>query len=75
MRLRWKFVIIAIAIMLGCIFSVSTGQSSLSLQELWQTIVGKGTARQELVLFQFRIPRMVLGFLVGGALALAGMLL
>nr|WP_179089988.1 iron ABC transporter permease [Paenibacillus odorifer] len=75
MKLRWKFIIIAIILLLGFIYSVSTGQSSLSLQELWQTVLGKGTPRQELVLFQFRIPRMILGFLVGGALAIAGMLL
>ncbi|OMD26990.1 hypothetical protein BJP48_21515 [Paenibacillus odorifer] len=74
-KLRWKFIIIAIILLLGFIYSVSTGQSSLSLQELWQTILGNGTPRQELVLFQFRIPRMILGFLVGGALAIAGMLL
>ncbi|WP_169744737.1 FecCD family ABC transporter permease [Paenibacillus odorifer] len=75
MKLRWKFIIIAIILLLGFIYSVSTGQSSLNLQELWQTVLGKGTPRQELVLFQFRIPRMILGFLVGGALAIAGMLL
>lgn len=75
MKLRWKFLIIAIILLLGFIYSVSTGQSSLSLQELWQTVLGNGTPRQELVLFQFRIPRMILGFLVGGALAIAGMLL
>ncbi|AIQ72424.1 hypothetical protein PODO_03570 [Paenibacillus odorifer] len=74
-KLRWKFIIIAIILLLGFIYSVSTGQSSLNLQELWQTVLGKGTPRQELVLFQFRIPRMILGFLVGGALAIAGMLL
>ncbi|WP_197071263.1 iron ABC transporter permease [Paenibacillus sp. FSL H7-0737] len=75
MKLKWKFLIIAIILLLGFIYSVSTGQSSLSLQELWQTLLGNGTPRQELVLFQFRIPRMILGFLVGGALAIAGMLL
>ncbi|WP_182914284.1 iron ABC transporter permease [Paenibacillus sp. 1011MAR3C5] len=75
MKVRWKFIIIATFILLGFIYSISTGQSSLSLPELWQTIWGNGTARQELVLFQFRIPRMLLAFLVGGALALAGMLL
>ncbi|AIQ22037.1 hypothetical protein H70737_03715 [Paenibacillus sp. FSL H7-0737] len=74
-KLKWKFLIIAIILLLGFIYSVSTGQSSLSLQELWQTLLGNGTPRQELVLFQFRIPRMILGFLVGGALAIAGMLL
>ncbi|WP_256761820.1 iron ABC transporter permease [Cohnella sp. WQ 127256] len=75
MQLRWKFTVIAIILLLGFMYSLSTGQSSLSLEELWQTLMGKGTPRQELVLFQFRIPRMILAFLVGGALALAGMLL
>ncbi|MCR8657508.1 FecCD family ABC transporter permease [Paenibacillus endoradicis] len=75
MTLRWKFIVVAIILLLGCLFSLSTGQSSLSLQELWKTLLGDGTSRQELVLFQFRIPRMILAFLVGGALAIAGMLL
>jgi len=74
-KTQWKFTVLIIILIIGCVYSLSTGQSSLNLQELWQTILGDGTPRQELVLFQFRIPRMVLAFLVGSALALSGMLL
>lgn len=75
MSYRWKFIIIGIIIAFGFLLSIATGQSSLSLSELWLTLQGKGTGQQELVLFQFRLPRMLLAFMVGAALAVAGMLL
>lgn len=75
MRASWSLALLAIVILSGFLFSMSTGQSSLSIPEIWQTIWGNGTPRQELVLYQFRIPRMMLAFIAGGALALAGMLL
>lgn len=75
MSYRWKFIMLLIIVIAGLLLSIATGQSSLSLKELWETLLGEGTARQQLVLFQFRMPRMLLAFLVGAALALAGMLL
>lgn len=36
------------------------------------TLFGQGTDRQELVLFQFRLPRIVISMLIGAGLALSG---
>lgn len=75
MGLKWKITFIVFFVLSSFILSITTGQSSLTLQELWYTFLGEGTNRQELILFEFRFPRMLLGFLVGGSLAISGMLL
>ncbi len=57
--------------------SLSLGPASLSLGQLWHDLLagpGSHTA-DSVILWQIRMPRVVLAFLVGGALAVAGVIL
>ncbi|GKU78083.1 iron ABC transporter permease [Paenibacillus sp. L3-i20] len=63
------FVFLIIA---GFLVSMSTGFSKLSPVDIFWTIVGKGTPNQELILFEFRLPRIVLSVLIGAGLAVSG---
>ncbi|GGH36348.1 FecCD family ABC transporter permease [Paenibacillus segetis] len=54
------------------VLSMNTGFIHLSPLELWETLLGHGTAKQELILLQFRLPRIVISVLVGAGLALSG---
>lgn len=54
------------------IISVNTGYIRLSPLELLQTFFGFGTGKQDLILFQFRLPRIVISVLVGAGLAVSG---
>jgi iron complex transport system permease protein len=56
-------------------FSMNTGASSMSPGEVWQTFLGSGTYQQNLILYEFRLPRMVLSVLVGMGLAVSGCVL
>ncbi|MCG6197937.1 iron ABC transporter permease, partial [Anoxybacillus sp. LAT_38] len=47
----------------------------LSPWDVMKTLVGAGTEKQELVLFDFRLPRIVLSVLVGAGLAVSGAIL
>lgn len=71
---RIWIVIASLCLLLLTVFilSVNAGYVALSPLELWYTIIGQGTQRQELVLFQFRLPRIVIAMLVGAGLALSG---
>ncbi|MGM0838382.1 MAG: FecCD family ABC transporter permease [Bacillota bacterium] len=57
------------------VWSLSTGVMPISFTEIVATLSGNGTPRQELVLFQLRLPRMVIAMLIGAGLALSGSIL
>lgn len=72
------------AVVIGMLIALLFGVTLLSLNlgfiripplEVLRTFVGQGTAQQSLVLFQFRLPRIVLALLVGMGLALSGAIL
>lgn len=55
--------------------SLSTGAFQISPGDVLRTIFGNGTSQQELVLFQFRLPAIVLALLIGAGLAVSGAIL
>lgn len=76
-RRRFRLVLISLILLLLLTFiiSMNTGAGKLSPLETLQTLVGLGTARQNLLLFEFRLPRIVLSVLVGIGLSLSGAIL
>ncbi len=71
------FVILSIFILIIIMFiiSMNTGYIRLTPWELIQTLFGMGTEKQSLILFEFRLPRIVISILVGMALAVSGSIL
>ncbi|MCR2806045.1 FecCD family ABC transporter permease [Paenibacillus soyae] len=55
--------------------SMNTGQIKLAPQDVLGTLFGFGTAHQELILFKFRLPRIVISVLIGAGLAISGCIL
>lgn len=56
--------------------SITSGTFEISFSDLWQLIVHQTGADQvKLILWEFRLPRLILAALVGGALAIAGYVL
>lgn len=75
---RKNFLIIATLIVLIVVIfvmSMNTGVIKLTPMEVIRTLFGQGDAQQQLILFQFRLPRIVIGVLVGMGLAIAGAVL
>ncbi|WP_411344049.1 FecCD family ABC transporter permease [Paenibacillus sp. WLX1005] len=68
-------VVLAIAAFVVLLLSMNTGFTKMSPMEVLRTLFGGGTARDELILFQFRLPRIVIALLVGMGLAVAGAIL
>lgn len=75
--LRWS---IQILILTGVLFAVSIfslciGSSGIPLKKIFLTIFeGRGSAEYSII-FDIRLPRIILGFAVGGSLSLAGVIL
>jgi len=57
------------------VWSLSTGVMPISFTEIVATLSGNGTPKQDLVLFQLRLPRMFIAILIGAGLALSGSIL
>jgi iron complex transport system permease protein len=60
------------ALLLAFLLSVRLGHISLSTEEVLRALSGAGDPTHRRILFEIRLPRAVLGILVGGGLALAG---
>lgn len=64
--------ILSALILIVFIISMNTGYIRLTPLELLDTMLGKGTDKQELILFDFRLPRIVISLLIGAGLAVSG---
>ncbi len=74
---RWILLILALtAALLGIgIFSLSVGPAGIPLKRLIPLIAeGRGSAEYSII-FDIRLPRILLGLAIGGALSLAGVIL
>jgi iron complex transport system permease protein len=63
-------------VMLASVLSLTSGAAGLGARELAAALTGDGlSARDQIVLFDIRLPRLALGLSVGAALAVSGVLL
>ncbi|SCW85658.1 ABC-type Fe3+-siderophore transport system, permease component [Paenibacillus tianmuensis] len=67
--------ILLFLIVLFAVISVNSGKMNLSPLEVWNVLLGKGTAKQNLIVFDFRLPRIVLSILVGLGMGAAGVVM
>ncbi|MDR7071625.1 FecCD family ABC transporter permease [Fictibacillus barbaricus] len=74
---RIRATTIAAIVLLVAVFilSVATGFASLTPGELFRTVIGQGTPRENLILFEFRLPRIFVAVLAGMGLAVSGAIL
>ena len=67
--------ILALCIIIMFIISMNTGFMRLSPIEVLHTLLGEGTKQQKLILFDFRLPRIVISLLIGAGFAVSGSIL
>lgn len=64
--------ILSVLVILVAVISMNVGRLNLSLLEVLQVIIGKGTEKQNLIVFELRLPRIALAVLVGMGMAISG---
>ena len=64
--------ILTIALLVIAVISINTGKMNLSPAEVFNVILGKGTAKQNIIVYDFRLPRIILTILVGIDMGTAG---
>ncbi|WP_054940799.1 FecCD family ABC transporter permease [Paenibacillus ihuae] len=67
--------LLAILIIVMFVISMNTGLMRLSPLDVLHTLLGGGTEQQKLILFDFRLPRIVISILVGAGFAVSGCIL
>lgn len=67
--------LLAVLIVILFLVSMNTGFMRLSPLEVLHTLSGNGTKQQQLILFDFRLPRIVISLLIGAGFAVAGAIL
>lgn len=77
---RRKKRIVALTVLLILIaatftYSVNAGYSKIPFLDIWKTLFGFGTPQQQLIIMEFRLPRIVVAILVGAGLAVSGAIL
>ncbi|MGD6834250.1 FecCD family ABC transporter permease [Sutcliffiella halmapala] len=72
---RLILVLLALLVLLTVVVGIGIGYSSVSYNRLLPTLLGNGTFKEEFVLFSIRLPRIIITFLAGMTLALAGSIL
>ncbi|MEU9333750.1 iron chelate uptake ABC transporter family permease subunit [Streptomyces sp. NPDC048290] len=66
-------VLVVVALVMGVLL-VGTGDFPIPAGEVLRTLAGRGDAGQEFIVRELRLPRVLVGLLVGAALGLAGAL-
>lgn len=57
------------------ILSINAGQIKIPIHDVLSTLIGNGTPQNELTIFQFRLPRIIMAILVGMGIAVSGAIL
>ena len=74
-----KFIVLIILLfiltIITFVLSLNLGVVRIAPIDVFKTLLGKGTARDQLVLVDFRLPRMILALLIGAGLAVSGAIL
>ncbi|QCT04154.1 transport system permease [Paenibacillus algicola] len=74
-RLGVYLTIVTALTILVLLLGINAGQIHIPLSDVFKTLAGTGTPENELTIFQFRLPRMVMAILVGMGIAVSGALL
>lgn len=72
---RITLLILMVLILVAVTTSLGMGASAVSFDQIFPTIMGYGTFKDEFVLFSIRLPRIIITLLAGMALALSGSIL
>ena len=67
-----RVAVLALAVLVALVFSISFGASGLGPGDFWPALSAGGDPTARSILLQLRLPRAVLAALVGGALGLSG---
>lgn len=74
-KLRFTVIVLLIMIAATGAIALATGSASLPLSRILPALAGDGTPKEQFILFDLRLPRLIITLLAGMALAMSGAVL
>ncbi|MBB6634939.1 FecCD family ABC transporter permease [Cohnella thailandensis] len=74
-RRRWIGIALAPILIASVLYGIGSGSVSISVPEIWRIVFNEGDPAHEAILWNLRLPRVLVGLLVGACLAASGALL
>lgn len=72
-RIIFLFIAVILILFLSCIISLVFGSVNISIKEIFRTLINPSLRNTtQLIIWQIRIPRLLLGLLVGAGLSVCG---
>ncbi len=68
----WMILIMVALMLVIAVISMNSGKMNLTPGEVFNVVLGKGTEKQNLIVFEFRLPRIILAVLVGIGMGASG---
>lgn len=68
-------IVLMVLILMFAVISMNSGKMNLSPLEVLNVLLGNGTDKQNLIVFDFRLPRITLSILVGLGMGAAGVVM
>lgn len=75
MKYKWTMFTLIVLLFIACFISLNFGVVPISPNEVFHTLIGNGTKQQQLILFEIRLPTIILALLVGAGMAVSGTIL
>ncbi|UEX89829.1 FecCD family ABC transporter permease [Staphylococcus ratti] len=72
---RVALLISSVILLICIILNLMTGEYRMTFQQVWQTLLGFGDSASQLILVEFRLPRLMITLFAGIALSLSGAIL
>ncbi|UXR78670.1 MULTISPECIES: iron ABC transporter permease [unclassified Staphylococcus] len=72
---RLTFLVVIVLLAAAIVWSMTTGEYAMSFSQVVQTLLGNGTYADQLILIDFRLPRIFITLLAGLALSMSGAVL
>jgi len=74
-KLQFTVIFLLIMIVATGAIALATGSASLPISRILPALAGDGTYKEQFILFDLRLPRLIITFLAGMALAMSGAVL
>ena len=65
-------ILMMVLLLILCFISINTGYTQLSVSDVIRILMGRGSEEEKLILYDFRLVRIVLAMLVGAGLSVSG---
>ncbi len=74
-RRKWLAIVALPLLLAAVVFGVASGSVFISIADMWNVVTGHGDPVHETIIRDLRLPRVLIGLLVGACLAASGALL